>query len=145
MEKMQVETISEAGAIKKRYPFDGNRIIIQKWDKNKHGGYMPTFTPSSVKLYKSGIWPFRSLKRKVYLMKDANACIDFAFLDNQDKATMPTVTRADIIKIFKMEVFRAAGAITNKLQVPTMLYILSIMPTMFCVIILLVITGRLKI
>lgn len=145
MEKMQVEIISEAGAMRKRYPFEGNRIIIQKWDKNKHGGYMPTFTPSSVKLYKSGIWPFRSLKRRVYLMKDASACIDFTFLDEQDKAIMPTVTRGDIAKVFKMEVFRAAGTITNKLQVPTMLYILSIIPTMFCLIILLVITGRLRI
>ena len=106
---------------KKKYPFDGNRVIIVA-SKAAPGGaeYAPKFDKDSKIYYYEGRWIFKRLKQKLMLQNGAKECMKMT--PKMLKINEPT--RITIKEFAKAEVVKAAGATVQRMTAPTLLYVL---------------------
>ena len=141
-EKILVEIHDKTGIrLKKKYPIEENRVIIVK-AKSAPGGasYEPTFDDDCIRLYYEGRWPFRRLKRKLLLWNGANHCISFKSKDiDKHEPTRDTVKH-----YARAEVFKAAGASVQRLQVPVLVYVLIVVNIMISILGFLVGSGKIQ-
>jgi hypothetical protein len=130
---------------KKKYPYEANEIILKPYKKGpKSAGYAAEFDPKAVITYHKGLWPFRSIGKRVMLMESAGKCISYEN-GHTNEADIPIWSRQYEEKLFDANVLKAAGTVNSKTQTSTMLYIIGIAGIIMNVIVLLVITGRLRI
>lgn len=141
MPKILVEIVNNDLTKKKRYPYEGNKIIIRKWDKNRNSGYQPTFTKKSILYYKQ-YWLF--LKRKVMLVDGAEKCIEFNIDDKLSTVDIPVWDRKAEERLFESNTIKASGNVNSNLKIPSLFYIAILMSAMIGLLTLLVASGRLK-
>ena len=142
MPKMLVETISATGALKKRYNYEGNKLLIRK-GKDRHAGYNPRFSKNSIIPYRTGFGPLKFWKHKVILIDGADECLNFNA--ELPEAEIPVWDRKSEEKLFEANVIKASGTVSNKIQIPTLFYLLLIFPTILGFVNILIMTGRLRI
>ena len=142
---MLVELISENGSTKKKYPFEGNRITLDRGSKGRgRAAYIATFSKDSVTPYFRGFWFLKWLSRKVYLISGADKCVEFQKTGETVQVNMPRCDQASIKRQFDANVIKNAGAVNTQLKVPLTLYIFMMMGFMLQFIVLMVVSGRLK-
>jgi hypothetical protein len=114
MPKISVELIQGNRSRVKRYPYEGSKINIRPWDKNRNSGYHPEFTHASlikreIKLFP--FLPFTISKERVMLFDGADKCIEF-FEDSKSKTAsieMPKWDRKAEEELFNAQVLRESG------------------------------------
>lgn len=115
--KLRVEIVQANGDSKvKKCKVIDNTVEVKK-EKDGGGkdnaGYYPRFTRASIVLEHRGRILRRKLK-KVILPYGAEACIDF-----EDKtATVPTVSPAQVERLFKARVLKTAGQSVLNVKIP---------------------------
>lgn len=145
--KIKVDVINEAGLTTRKYPIEGNNIVIRAAKRGRGGAaYTASFDKHCLLPYYVGFWPFKQLKQKLMLIEGADECVSFDFTDKTDtKTKMPTWTREALEKASEASVIKAAGATFQKMKIPTLLYVALFMCVGMQFLILLVLTGRVKI
>jgi len=75
-DKIRVEIIGPGGMHAKNYVIEENTVIIRKGRRGSGGAsYKPEFTRDCLIEYKTGIWPFRKLRKKLMLFDGGDKCI----------------------------------------------------------------------
>ena len=142
--KIKVHVINEAGEKTKKYPIEGNQIIIKPAKRGRGGaGYKAKFDKNCLIPYHVGFGPFKQLKQKLMLIEGASKCVSFDFADK--KAYMPSWSRKGLEKASEATVIKAAGASFQKLKIPTLLYVALFMVAILEFLNFLVSTGRVRI
>lgn len=128
-EKIKVNLITPIGRKKKKYPVEGNHIIIRPAKRGRGGGpaYKAEFDKDCVVSFDVGFGPFKFAKKELYLIEGADHCISFHFAPKGAEVNMPTWDRYSEEDLFKASVIKAAGASTQKVTVPTIFYVLMFM------------------
>jgi hypothetical protein len=144
-QKILVEIYDSTGLkSRKKYPIEADQVVIRKGRPVPGGAaYKAKFDEDCVVYFWSGYWPFKSLKRKLMLQDGATECINIRAPPMIFK--IPMWDRATEEELFKASVIKASGASMLKLQIPTLLYIMSFAGIAISVIILMVLTGRVRI
>lgn len=142
--KIKVDVINESGLKTKKYPIEGNQIIIKPAKRGRGGAeYKAKFDRNCLLPYHVGFWPFKQLKQKLMVIEGADKCISFDFTDK--KATKPSWTREGLEKASQATVIKAAGATFQKLKIPALLYIALFMVAALEFLNLLILTGKVKV
>ena len=142
--KIKVDVINESGLKTKKYPIEGNQIIIKPAKRGRGGaGYAAKFDKNCLLPYHVGLWPFKHLKQKLMLIEGAAKCVSFDFTDK--KANMPNWSREALERASEATVIKAAGATFQKLKIPTLLYIALFLVVGLEFLNLLVLTGKVTI
>jgi len=142
--KILVEIIGEEGIkLKKKYPIEGNTIVIQP-RKTRNPGYYPKFGRNCLLSYFVGFGPFKRLKQKLLLIEGANECVSFNFTGKTAEVDMPIWDRETEQKLFEASVIKAAGASVQRIKIPIFLYILVFMGFAIGFLNFLVATGRIR-
>lgn len=103
---------------KKYKVIEGNFLEIKKGGKGRGNiSYRPSFNPSTSFIYYKG--KLGGLKRKLMLVSGAKKCIEFT-----KNVKVPSVDPETMSEYFKAHVVKSAGATTQKVDVPLILYIL---------------------
>lgn len=120
-EKIRVEIVSEQGIVKGNFLIEGNRVIMQK-ESNDRGsiGWNPSFSKEAFLSYYVGFRPFRSLRRKLMIMQDAESFIEFS----KEKVNIPTWDKEALENASKAHVLKIAGATTQKVEIPLVIYLI---------------------
>jgi len=144
--KIKVDVINESGLKTKKYPVEGNHIIIREGKRGRGGaGYTPSFDRDCLVPYYVGFWPFKHLKQKLMLIEGADKCVSFNFTEEKAEVDTPTWSREALEKASEATVIKAAGATFQKLKIPALLYIALFMVVGLEFLILLVLSGRVRI
>lgn len=143
--KIKVDVINERGLKTKKYPIEGNNIIIRAAKRGRGGAaYKAEFDKNCLLPYHVGFWPFKRLKQKLVLIEGATKCVSFHFTEKGTQVDTPTWDRHSEEELFKASVIKAAGASTQKVTVPTIFYVLMFMTFAIGFINFLIATGRLR-
>lgn len=142
MEKIRVDIIGSEGIkSSKKYPIVGNSVEIEK-KTGKRPSYRPKFSKDCILPYFTGKWIFKKINFKLMLKEGANECINYY---SGDKVNVPTCDRKAIKDYFDAHVVKHAGATTQKIQIPMLLYVGFIAVIILQVIGILLQTGRIRI
>ena len=147
--KILTEIYYPEGMRKKKLKAEGGQVIVRKGAKGRgKADYRATFTRESLIHYqKKALWPLpypNVLKQKLMLIDGADECITLKY-DEGEASQMPVWSREVEEKLFEANVLKAAGSISQKIEVPFMLYIILMVLAMVGFLNLMVATGRLKI
>ena len=147
--KILVEIIGEEGIkSRKKYPVEGNKVVIRPARRGPGGtAYKPEFDKDCLLNYWSGWGPFKRLKQKLLLIDGADRCVSFRTKPNEGvvEVEMPTFDRKTAEDLFKANVIKAAGSTLQKITVPISMYLLLGMVAVMNFIILLILTGRIRV
>lgn len=123
MTKIRVDIIGENGITStKKHKIKGNKVILRKGRRGKGGiGWKPSFTKDSLLPYKTGLWPFKFLRQKLMVKQDASECVNFY---GKEGVEVPEWSREELAKASTATVIKNAGVSTQKLLVPTFVYLL---------------------
>jgi len=135
--KIRVETITANGMTATKRVIRGNKVIIRK-GKETVDEYAPTFDHTCVLNYRSG-FPFKRHKQKLLLMEGADHCISFHF--SLPEADIPMWDRRTEERLFEANVVKASGSTHQKIVLPTMFYLLTIMALVFSLLSFLQLAG----
>lgn len=142
--KIKVVIINELGEKTKKYPVEGDNIVIRAARRGRGGAaYMASFDKSCSVPYYVGFWPFKRLKQKLYLIEGGSKCVSFDFTTK--KAKMPTWTRQELARASEATVIKAAGATFQKLKIPALLYVALFASIGVQILTMLVVTGKVRI
>jgi len=144
--KIKVDIINEAGLKTKKYPIEGNQIVIKAAKRGRGGAaYKAKFDKNCLLPYYVGFWPFKRLKQKLMLIEGADKCLSFHFTEEGTQVDTPTWGRIALEEASEASVIKAAGASTQKITVPIIFYILIFMTFAIGFINFLIATGRVRI
>lgn len=138
-----VDIIGENGVkSSKKYPIEENSVVIREAKRGRGpAAYKPTFDKDCLIYYTVGFWKFKRLKVKLMLMESANSCVKFV----GKRVDRPIWGRVTSEKLFEANVIKSAGASTQKLQIPMMLYVFLFVITAISFMTFLVVTGKVRI
>jgi len=141
--KILVEIIGKTETKKKKVKVQQDHIEVYKGRRGRGGvAYRPQFDNSCLVKYKTGIWPFRRLKQKLILVEGAEKCV--SFYPERKTAEVPWYDMKAMERIWNAHVIKASGAIKQKLEVPTLLYIMIAAVLIAQILSALIFTGRIR-
>ena len=144
--KIKVDVINEAGLKTRKYPIEGNTIIIRAGKRGRGGAaYKAKYDKNCLLPYYTGFWPFKRLKQKLMLIEGADECVSFHFMEDGVQVDKPTWNRDALERADEASVIKAAGATFQKLKIPVLLYIALFMVVGLEFLNLLVLSGRVRI
>jgi len=144
--KIKVDVINEAGLKTKKYPIEGNTIVIRAAKRGRGGAaYKAKYDKNCLLPYHTGFGPFKHLKQKLVLIEGADECVSFHFMEDGVQVDKPTWSRNALEKASEATVIKAAGASFQKLRIPTLLYIALFLVVGLEFLNLLVLSGRVRI
>jgi len=142
--KILVEIYTPNGFLlsKKKYPFCEDYVEIRQPRRGAGGTpYRPKYGKDCIISYVSGLPGFRQVKQKLMLIQGAERCMSFS-KDGLEPALWNRQTEEEF---FKASVIKAAGTTTQKIQVPTLFYVVILINIALTFVVLLVSSGRVKI
>jgi len=144
--KIKVDVINESGLKTRKYPIEGNTIIIRAAKRGRGGAaYKVNYDKNCLLPYYVGFWPFKRLKQKLMLIEGADECVSFHFTEDGAQVDTPTWSRKSLEDASEASVIKAAGATFQKLKIPTLLYLALFMSIGMQFLTLMVLTGRVRI
>jgi len=142
--KILTEVITPSGAYTKKFPVEGEYIII-KPETRRTPAYRAKFNRDCIIYYWRGIGPFKKLCQKLLLIEGADHCVSFKFKGNIARIEMPVWDRATEEHLFRMSVIKAAGATVHKLTLPFFAYLILAIIIFLQLLTILVASGRVEI
>lgn len=137
-QKIRVDIITGYLPRKKNCVIEEGQVIIQQGHGKGATSYKAKFDNSCLIPYKTGIWPFRSVKHKLFLKEGAFECVSFS----GDNPKAPQATTGQVRKFATATVINRAGNIPEEKK--TILYLLIGANIVLSFITLLVASGNLR-
>ena len=143
--RLKVEIVYKNGESRiKKCKIIGNSIVIEPKKRGRGGtGWMPTFDIGSIIERKTRKFIFKRIEKRLMVIEGSEKCINFD--PKQDKNNVALWNRESEQKLFEANVIKAAGQSTQKIKVPTVVYILILLTFVIAFIDLLVSTGRIRV
>jgi hypothetical protein len=105
---------------RKKYPIDGDRVIIKKGAKGFGGKeWAPRFTPGCITFKEVGLPHRKHLVQMLMVKYGVDDCIDFS----KNPVEIPTWDKHQLDKASEAHVLKLAGNVEVKAQVPIVFYI----------------------
>lgn len=144
MQKILVEIIGENGVkSRKKYPIEENHVVIRKRTRGRGPpGYKVPLNKDCILTYYVGVGIFKRTKRKLLLKENASEFVNFY---SQERVETPTVNMKSLRDYSQASVIKFLGATVQRIQVPTLLYVVIAGVIFLQVINLLVSSGRVHI
>jgi len=143
--KILTEVISPVGCYKKKFPVEGNTIVIRRARRGPGGAaYKAEFDRDCLISYWTGWGPFKKLHQKLLLIEGADKCVSFKFKEEIGEINLPIWDRETAARFFEASVIKAAGATVQKIKIPISLYIILILVVIMQFISLIVLSGRIR-
>jgi len=144
--RILTEVISPVGCYKKKFPVEGNTIVIRPARRGPGGApYKAEFDRDCLIPYWTGWGPFKKLHQKLLLIEGADKCVSFNFKRDIGEINLPIWDRETEARLFEASVIKAAGATVQKIKIPTSLSIILILLVIMQFISLLLLSGRVRI
>jgi hypothetical protein len=139
--KILTEILSPLGSTKRVFQTEDNKIIIRP-STDKTEGYKAGFTRECLIPYRTFFGLVQ--RQKLLLIDGADECIKFKYEEDKTSIDAPIWNRKMEEKLFKANVIKAAGSISQKIEVPMLLYLAMFGCMILSVVTVLVVSGRLK-
>jgi len=144
--KILTEVISPTGAYTKKFPIEGNKIVIKPPRRGPGGAaILAEFNRDCIIPYWRGWGPFKRLHHKLLLIEGADKCVSFRFNGEMYEIEKPIWDRETAERFFKAQVIKAAGATIQKVKIPTLLYIMLFLLIVLQFITFLIVSGEVRV
>jgi hypothetical protein len=142
--KIRTEIIQENNQIiSKKCRVEGNHIIIRKGQKGRGlSEWAPAFTKTCLLDYEVGIWPRKSIRKKLMVFHDAESCVEW---DGKARVMEPaTWDKRTASKWFDAQAIKQAGRVDLQGK-NTWVGYLTLFMVILTFVFMLISSGRLRI
>lgn len=146
--KLLTEILKPEGMIKKKFRVEGSKIILKRGSKGRgHADETASFDQDSIIHYKTNL--FKMPKQKLMLIDGADRCISIKYSAKDAKikdakVELPVWDKYAEQRAFDANVVKNSGAISQKIQIPAMFYLVGFMGIAISFLTLMVASGRMK-